>query len=384
MTCHNVWVSGNDRVQQFDLGFLTYIDYARRDDAARSLAEGIDLFAAGEKLGFDSGWVRVHHHSTSLSSPFPFLAAVGRETQHIRLGAGVIPVGFEDPLRFAEDAATTDLLTGGRLEVGLSSGLGLASGVRGAASDAARDADTARRLDDIAAAVRGEPLGAPYADRFAPISGEPSPGADEILMPLRSNEPIALPHSRGLAERLWYGAGRRATARRAGEHGFNLLLSTLSNEVVADSLGAGQAEQIRRYREAFAARHPQRTPRVAVARTIVPMLDRDDREQFGGIVRHHARLMTPEGLRRDAAPTVQWSPIFAGEPEAIAEALSRDPAVQQADTLLFVPPTELRASQKERLLETVAGSVAPLLGWNAARPPVASASPIRSNVRASA
>ncbi len=348
----------------FDLGFLAYVDYVRREDAARALAEGIELFATAERLGYDSGWVRVHHHATSLSSPFPFLAAVGRETNRIRLGAGVIPVGFEDPLRFAEDAATTDLLTGGRLEVGLSSGLGLASGVRGAASDAIRDADTARRLDEIAAAVRGEPLGAPYSERFAPVTGEPSPGADEILMPPRSNEPIALPHSRGLADRLWYGAGRRATARRAGEHGFNLLLSTLSNEVAAPTLAEGQAEQIRRYREAFARQHPQRAPRVAVARTIVPMLDRDDREQFGELVRHNARLMTPEGLRRDAAPTVQWSPILSGEPEAIAEALRLDPAVQQADTLLFVPPTGLRAAQRTRLLETVIGAVAPLLGWS--------------------
>lgn len=347
----------------FDLGFLVYVDYARRDDAARALSDGLDLFRLGDRLGIDSGWVRVHHHATSLSAPFPLLTAAGRETSRIRLGAGVIPVGFEDPLRFAEDAATSDLLTGGRLEVGLSSGLGLATGVRGATPDAGRDAEMRRRLSDIAAAVRGEPLGAPYLARFAPPSDEPSPEADEILMPPRSNAPVATPHSRGLAERLWYGAGRRATAQLAGELGMNLLLSTLSTEVAAPTLALAQAEQIRVYREAFARHHPDRASRVAIARTIVPLLGRDDREQFGEVVRHDAAVLTPEGLRRDAAPTVQWSPTLSGDPDDIAAALADDAAFPLADTLLFVPPTGLLTAQKARLFETVSGEVAPLLGW---------------------
>ena len=75
-----------------------------------------------EELGYDTGWVRHRHLQNYLSSPLPFLTAVGQRTDNIHLGTAVIPLRFENAVRLAEDAATVDLLTNGRLELGLSSG----------------------------------------------------------------------------------------------------------------------------------------------------------------------------------------------------------------------------------------------------------------------
>src|SRR5699024_8115010 len=97
----------------------------RRDGAeitSTGLTEGIELFTRAERLGLDVGYVRVRHLQDPLASPLPFLTAVGARTSRIGLGTAVIPLRFENPGRLAEDLATTDLLVGGRLRIGLGPG----------------------------------------------------------------------------------------------------------------------------------------------------------------------------------------------------------------------------------------------------------------------
>lgn len=345
-----------------ELGFLVFLNYDDDAGAPAALDDGLSLFEHAERLGFDSGGVRIHHGIRTLSAPFPFLTAAASRTRRIRLSTGVIPIGWEDPLRFAEDAATTDLLSGGRLDLGLSSGF-----VAGPADE--RDRAVTDRLTRILAAVRGEALGdLPAGQLRAPAA---APVGDDGIAPLphgpfasAPDELVAFPRSPGLAERLAYGAGSLASALRAARLGLNLVLSTIHSEATGPTLGHTQAEVVRRYRDEFARHHPARTPRVAVGRSILPIVDAGDRRRYGGLKAFYDRLVTDDGRYTDTpdAPG-QASPLYAGAPSEIVERLAADPVLPLVDELVLTPLTELPVAHKKDVFASVAQHVAPELGW---------------------
>src|SRR5438552_2582370 len=109
--------------QRLRLGFLTHLHVGA--DAAASYRLALELFAAAEQLGYDSGWVAQHHFlngSGRLPSTLTFLAAAAERTKRIRLGTAIVILPLEDPVRVAEDAAVVDTISGGRLQLGLGTG----------------------------------------------------------------------------------------------------------------------------------------------------------------------------------------------------------------------------------------------------------------------
>ena len=90
----------------------------------RLYAENLEQIAWAETLGYESVWVSEHHVTDEgyLPSVFPMLAAIAQRTSTMRLGSSILLGPFQHPIRFAEDVAVLDQLSGGRLEVGL--GLG--------------------------------------------------------------------------------------------------------------------------------------------------------------------------------------------------------------------------------------------------------------------
>ena len=90
--------------------------------AADSLLQSIELASAAEEIGADGAFFRVHHFAQQLASPFPLLAATGARTSRIEIGTAVIDMRYENPLYMAEEAAAADLITGGRLQLGISRG----------------------------------------------------------------------------------------------------------------------------------------------------------------------------------------------------------------------------------------------------------------------
>src|ERR1700732_2316529 len=103
------------------LGFLT-IGLFDEADPRHGHESTLDIIALGERLGFDSAWVRHRHLQYGISSPVAVLAAASQRTSRIELGTAVIPLGWENPLRLAEDLATVDILSRGRLNPGVSVG----------------------------------------------------------------------------------------------------------------------------------------------------------------------------------------------------------------------------------------------------------------------
>lgn len=77
---------------------------------------------AAEELGADGAYFRVHHLARQLASPLPLLAAVGAKTKRIEIGTGVIDMRYENPLYMVEDTSAADLISGGRLQLGISRG----------------------------------------------------------------------------------------------------------------------------------------------------------------------------------------------------------------------------------------------------------------------
>src|SRR3954462_3919232 len=109
------------------IGFLSFghwtpSPHSQTRSASDALLQSIELAVAAEELGVDGAYVRVHHFARQLASPFPLLAACGARTRRIELGTAVIDMPYENPLYMAEDAGAADLISGGRLPLGLSRG----------------------------------------------------------------------------------------------------------------------------------------------------------------------------------------------------------------------------------------------------------------------
>src|SRR6202046_4199879 len=99
------------------LGFLT-IGLFDGADPGPGHQVTLAMIELGERLGFDSEWLRHRHLQYGISSPVAVLAAATQRTTRIELGTAVTPLGWENPLRLAEDLATVDVLSGGGLNLG--------------------------------------------------------------------------------------------------------------------------------------------------------------------------------------------------------------------------------------------------------------------------
>jgi alkanesulfonate monooxygenase SsuD/methylene tetrahydromethanopterin reductase-like flavin-dependent oxidoreductase (luciferase family) len=167
------------------------------------------------------------------------------------------------------------------------------------------------------------------------------------------------PQSPGLGARIWWGSGTRDTAVWAAEQGMNLMSSTLLSEDTGVSFDQLQAEQIQRFREAWAAAGWEREPRVSVSRSVLPIVTDADRRYFGG----RAALPAEDQVGYLEGVVARFGRSYTGEPDVIAEELSRDVAVREADTLLLTVPNQLGVEYNAQMLDTIARHIAPAIGW---------------------
>lgn len=335
------------------IGFLSFGHWSPSSasmvrSAQDALLQSIDLAVAAEEAGADGAYFRVHHFARQLASPFPLLSAAAARTSRIELGTGVIDMRYENPLSMAEDAGAADLISGGRLQLGISRGSPeqVIDGYRYfgyAPQDGSTDADMARNHTQLLLDVlKGE--------GFA----QPNP------RPMFANPPGLLrlePYSEGLRERIWWGAGSRATAEWAGTQGLNLMSSTLLTEDTGVPFHRLQAEQIQRFRDAWTAAGHEREPRVSVSRSIFPIVSDLDRQLFW-----RERHSTDQVGHLDGGDA-RFGKTYAGEPDKLVAELAEDEAIAAADTLLLTVPNQLGVDYNAHVVESVLTHLAPELGW---------------------
>ncbi|EPL8197609.1 LLM class flavin-dependent oxidoreductase [Klebsiella aerogenes] len=336
------------------IGFLSFGHWtpspqSATRSAADTLLQSIDLAVAAEELGADGAYFRVHHFARQLSSPFPLLAAIGAKTKKIEIGTGVIDMRYENPLYMAEDAGAADLISGGRLQLGISRGSPeqVIDGWRHFGfqpQDGESDADMARRHTEVLLDVlRGE--------GFA----KPNP------QPMFPNPPGLLrlePYSAGLRERIWWGAGSNATAMWAAKLGMNLQSSTLKDDETGEPFHIQQAKQIRAYRQAWTEAGHTRKPRVSVSRSIFALMDDRDRMYFGS-----SRDNSDSIGFLDEKTRAIFGRSYAAEPDKLVEQLKQDEAIAEADTLLLTVPNQLGVDYNVHVIESILKHVAPAMGW---------------------
>ncbi|AWB94679.1 putative FMN-dependent luciferase-like monooxygenase [Agromyces badenianii] len=319
-----------------------FAHFAEEDDAGDgAYDEFLDLFVHAERLGFGYAWVRQFHlqgadgrRAGGLPSPFVFLAALASRTRSLRLGTAAVTLPLESVVRVAEDAAVLDVLSGGRVELGVANGGGMPGLAEAFGRTIAGDADEQRTLyrHDLAileAALRGAGLNA----------------NGDTLFPPRTS----------LGDRLWEATLTDRSARLAARAGHGVLIGT-TQTIPAEVTAAA-------YHEALP---DGRSPRVGLSALIYPAKDRATglREAEAGILRKWEwgrEFLPPATTLEEKAASLN---IHYGASDDLIESISTQPAFAFA-THLQVQVELLYSSFAARhdALEAFVTEVAPALGW---------------------
>jgi alkanesulfonate monooxygenase SsuD/methylene tetrahydromethanopterin reductase-like flavin-dependent oxidoreductase (luciferase family) len=326
------------------LGFLT-IGRFSEDNPAAGHEETLQMIELAEELGFDTVWVRQRHFQFGISSPIAVLAAAAQRTNRIELGTAVIPLGWENPLRLAEDLATVDVLSGGRLNPGVSVNEPLLyEHFRENLYPVSHTTEdfTKTRVLRLVENLRG----AAVSD-FAGTVG------------IETFSQRVQPYSPGLADRLWYG-GNLESAKWAGQHGLNYLTSNVVTSEGTNSrdFAAIQGEHI----DAFRAHHVRpETARVSQGLVVIPT-DSATREQVRKYTEYAAaryeRTTTPQGPRG-----VLFSPDYVGPSDELAEQLYQHAGFQRTEEVALALPFTFDHADYLQIVNDIATKLGPALGW---------------------
>ncbi|RZT85879.1 alkanesulfonate monooxygenase SsuD/methylene tetrahydromethanopterin reductase-like flavin-dependent oxidoreductase (luciferase family) [Pseudonocardia sediminis] len=328
------------------LGFLT-IGSFDADDPRAGHETTLEVIELGERLGFDSAWLRHRHLQYGISSPVAVLAAASQRTSRIEFGTAVTPLGWENPLRLAEDLSTVDILSGGRVHPGVSVGPPMHfADVRETLYPDTADAEdfTYERVKRFVGLVRGD-----TASTFSGVEG------------IEQFSDRVQPHAPGLADRIWYGAASLNSARWAGEQGLNLLTSSVVKAFGPDDtdFAAIQHGQI----EAFRSAHPDgAAARVSQGLVVIPTdsATAEQREKYTAYV--DAR--TPRTAKPQGPANMLFAQDLVGTSDEIAERLYAHAAFRDVTEVVFALPFSFAAADYEQILTDIATKLGPALGWS--------------------
>ncbi|MFG1927004.1 LLM class flavin-dependent oxidoreductase [Cryptosporangium sp. NPDC048952] len=322
------------------LGFLT-IGLFDGADPRPGHESTLEIIQLGEELGFDSAWVRHRHLQYGISSPVAVLAAASQRTRRIHLGTAVIPLGWENPLRLAEDLATVDLLSGGRLEPGISVGPPMHyDRVKPALYPDTDEDFSYERVARLLRFVRGEDVTEAGTEGFEVFSNRVEP------------------HSPGLGSRMWYGGASLRSAQWAGENGMNFLTSSVVKAEESEDFADIQLSHIRTFRAA----NPD--GRVSQGLVVIPTdsATAEQRAKYRAYVEARTpRTLTPQGPGR-----MLFARDLIGSSDEIAGQLHAHAAFPEVSEVAFALPFSFEHEDYVQILTDMAGKLGPALGWTPA------------------
>ena len=325
------------------LGFFTRL--LDQGDAAERYRVATQQILHAEAEGFDSAWIAQHHFHEmegGLPAPFVFLAQVAARTTRIRLGTGVVTLPMEMPIRVAEDAAVLDLMSGGRLELGVGSGGNPAAFAAFGMQDADRRGVFREKLDQLLAALEGASL----------------PGGDRIY-----------PQRASLRERIWYATFSVEGARHAGEIGAGLMLSRTQPRPSGMSrdvpVAAIQEPMIDAYLDALPAGV---APRILASRSVFVADTRAEALRWAEVgLRNYQAILAKRG-QAEGGPLpietlIRHQDVHIGTPAEVAESLLAERVFQRStDLAVQVHSVDPPHAQVMRSIELMAREVAPMIG----------------------
>jgi len=234
--------------------------------------ETIEQIVLADELGFEIAWLaELHFHRSFSIMPSPLLlaAAVAQRTRRIRIGTAVTLLPFHHPLRAAEEAAVTDILTGGRLDYGVGRGT-IAIHFQG--FNVSLDESRERFEESLGIIVRAwtEPE-VSYQGRYYQLS-------NVAVVP----KPLQKPHPP-----VRIAANSPETVDFAGHNGYDIFVASPINPTPSFYT------HVERYREAFArAENGQRRGDVAALFFVYPSENRRQaRAQVEGSMMHYFRTI---------------------------------------------------------------------------------------------
>ena len=327
------------------LGFFTrLLDAAPAAERYRLATEQI---IHAERCGYDSAWVAQHHFHEAeggLPAPFVFLSHVAARASRIRLGTGIVTLPLELPVRVAEDAIVLDLVSGGRLELGVGNGGNPAAFAGFGLDDRDRNDIYLRHLDRLRGALQGGPV----------------PGGDTLY-----------PQHPDLAQRIWQATFSVAGGTRAGKAGDGLMLSRTQPRP-ADRPDASLADIQDPIIDAYLAALPDgQAPRIAGSRSVFVADSRAEALRLADIgLREQAARFVEQGNRLPGdtlADLIRCFDVHLGTPDDVIASLRADRTLARVTDLAVQvhsvdPPHPLIL----RSIELVARHVAPAFGWKPA------------------